>query len=257
MTRFVAVPVLAACLAMADDVPTGGTAPADTRYPLRAECAVNLLEIGKWIRTYRLARDGQYPPRLSAVFDQPGTPADDLRALLCPAAERQVDRDRLVPAYAYVHVKTPSKPLPAGEPPPEPEPPADEDESGNDEAEPEATDREEPEAEEPFMLVFDAEPVHQAGRNVLFSDLRTRYLPESEFQVRLAEQKDRWDREGREYEIVWEDAIPLTEEQYAGLRTGGPRLLRSPHFVITVGLLIAIAVVLLALAALKKKQAAE
>ncbi len=226
--------------------------PEETRYPHRARCALNLLEIGQRVQTYVLARDGEYPPALSAVFALPGTTGEEMQSLICPAARRRVSRDELVTNYAYVHLKTPPELPPLSGPEDEP------DESNADE--PDEPDADEPDAAEefePFIMVFDADPVHQQGRNVLFSDLELQYMPEAEFQALLAEQSHRFEREGRQYEIVWEDSIALTEQQYRALRRPAPFHLRSPHFLITLGLLAAIAGVLLALASLKKRQQAE
>ena len=233
--------------------------PEETRYPHRARCALNLLEIGQRVQTYVLARDGEYPPALSAVFALPGTTGEEMQSLICPAARRQVSRDELVTNYAYVHLKTPPElpPLPGPEGEPD-EPDADDPDEPDEQDEPDEPDEpDEAEEFEPFMMVFDAEPVHQQGRNVLFSDLELQYMPEAEFQALLAEQSHRFEREGREYEIVWEDSIALTEQQYRALRRPAPFHLRSPHFLITLGLLAAIAGVLLALASLKKRQQAE
>ncbi len=226
--------------------------PEETRYPHRARCALNLLEIGQRVQTYVLARDGEYPPALSAVFALPGTTGEEMQSLICPAARRRVSRDELVTNYAYVHLKTPPELPPLSGPEDEPDEPDE-----NEPDDPNADEHNEADEFEPFIMVFDADPVHQQGRNVLFSDLEVEYMPEAEFQALLAEQRYRFEREGREYEIVWEDSIALTEQQYRALRRPAPFHLRSPHFLITLGLLAAIAGVLLALAALKKKQQAE
>ena len=153
--------------------------PEQTRYPLRARCALNLIELSQWLQTFAMARDGMLPAKLSEVFVD--TSGGKWRCLVCPGTKAALVEGGLYPSYAYVNVTPGGRKL---------------------------------EIEQEDILAFDAEPVHQGGRNVLFSkDMEVRYLEESEFQERLAEQRAKWEKRDKKLEVVRQDLIPLDESQ--------------------------------------------
>jgi len=185
-----------------------GPAPAETRHPLRARCALNLLDIGKALQTFALARDGMLPARLSELFVD--TAGDRWRPLVCPATAPTPVEGGLYCTYAYVHAAPDGREL-----------------------RPDARD----------VLAFDAEPLHQNGRNVLFSDMQVEYVPETDFQKLLAAERAKWQERGKTLDIVRDDFIPLTKEQLAALAASRRSFVQSFHFRVALALVLAIAAV--------------
>ncbi len=189
-----------------------GLAPADTRYPLRAQCALNLLDVGCGIQAFVLAHSGTFPSKLADAF-RVDTASGNWRALICPATGPRFTDTGLIPSYAYLNLSPGRK--------------------DSDSAE-DNTD----------ILVFDREPVHEGGRNVLLADRRTvEYLTETEFQNRLAAQAAKWQKRSATQEVPSDDFIPLDRDQITGYQRAHVSFLHSMHFTIIAVLLAAIALV--------------
>jgi hypothetical protein len=211
LTALLAAPLATGLLAVAASgamLPGPAPTPDETRFPERAACAMNLLDIGVRLLQYAGEHEGQLPAKLSDAFGA------ELKAeggrLVCPSARPQVVPGGYSPSYGYV--AAPGKRL--------------------------------LEADPPVMLVFDGEPVHQDGRNVLSSNGEVEFLAEEVFQKRLAEQLATL---GNGAKVVREeDVIPLTAEEMARSRgRGGPTWQPYATIALTAG--IVIVVLLLAL----------
>ncbi len=90
--------------------------------------------------------------------------------------------------------------------------------------------------------------MHDGGRNVLLADLETvAHMREAEFQTALAEQRRRWEAQGKQLVIVQDDFIPLEEplDLRSGGKSGGGRrsFFASAHFKVAATLVLAIAAV--------------
>jgi prepilin-type processing-associated H-X9-DG protein len=155
--------------------PGPGPAPEQTQFPKRAACAQNLLQIGVRLLMWSKDHDGQLPTRLSDVFGESLKTEGGL--LVCPAAQPQVVPGGFSPSYGYVV----------------------------------APGRRLFDAKPPLMLVFDGEPVHQGGRNVLFTDGDVQYIADDIFQKKLTEQLATLG-EGAKV-IREEDVIPLAPDE--------------------------------------------
>ncbi len=207
------------CLLVSPGLGEQGPSPEETRYPLRARCAMNLLEVGEWLQIFALAKNGALPSKLSEAFVD--TSGANWRCLVCPADAPEPVEGGFYTSYAYVNVAPGGRKLR---------------ENGKD------------------ILAFDAQPVHQGGRNVLFSNMEVRYLKEPEFQKLLAEERARFLKRGKTLEIVRQDFIPLTETQLRNFKPSGQSFLGSVHFKITAAIVLAIGVVLVLLAMLRRKR---
>ncbi len=197
--------------------------PEHTQYPLRAQCALNLMEAGKYLQVFALARDGMLPSRLSEAFADASD--GSWRCLVCPADKLAVTQAGLRPSYAYAHI------APGGR---------------------KADDGEED------ILMFDAQPVHEGGRNVLFSDMKAvRYLSEADFQKLLAEQAAKWREQGKRLEIVSEERIPLSERDRQALGREGRTGRDALYFGIVLGIVALILVVVLLLVLQSQKRRAS
>jgi len=147
---------------------------------VRTRCAMNLIEIGTQILGYAQRTGGQLPSKLSEAFA--GKIKEKGSCLTCPAMRPAITVGGFFPSYAYVNVVPGPRNLADAE--------------GD-------------------ILVFDSEPVHDGGRNVLLSDadeggrFRVKYLKEADFQKMLAEQRKRWEQRGKKLEIVRQDLLPL------------------------------------------------
>ena len=191
----------------------------------RAQCAVNLIEIGRRINAYAAAHDGALPDGLTELFAGEGPSA--LRTLVCPAARPAVAKGGFYPSYLYVRTKSDGK----------------------------------LEVADDDVLAFDAEPVHEDGHNALLAKGEVVYLSRTALRARLAEQRERWAKLGHELELAAPDLVPLDE---AGLdtireRTGGKAsrwdaFFASGHFKIIVVLLLAIGLVGVLLVLQRRKQ---
>jgi len=192
----------------------------------RAQCAVNLIEIGRRIDAYAGSHDGALPNGLSELFAGEGPSV--LRTLVCPAARPAVAKGGFYPSYLYVRTKSDGT-LDV----------ADDD-----------------------VLAFDAEPVHEDGHNALLVKGEVVYLSRTAMRARLAEQRERWGKLGHELELAAPDLVPLDEEGLGIVRerTGGPAgrwgaFFASGHFKIIVALVIAIGLVGVLLVRQRRKQA--
>lgn len=179
----------------------------------RTECALNLAEISKRLHAFAVAHNGALPSKLSEAYV--GTSASALGELICPSARPHVVPGGFYPAYAYVNI------LPGGQ----------------------TTQKDTAD-----ILVFDREPVHDGGRNVLLADLETvAYMKETELQSALAEQQRRCQAEGKEFVVVQDDFIPLRDPR--DLQPGGAMgtsrhsFFASVHFKIAAALVLAIAAI--------------
>jgi hypothetical protein len=159
--------------------------PGRTLYPDRAQCALNLLEVGRRLASYAGGHGGELPPKLSDAF----TDADPktLGCLACPGMAPMVFTGGFRVSYAYVRPKQGRLTR---------------QEAGDD------------------ILVFDLEPVHEGGRNVLFANLEVKHFEEAEFDRLLSDQRDRWTKRGRTLEVVRHDVIPLQDEDAIGTAVG-------------------------------------
>jgi len=205
--------------------PAPGVAPGETQHPDRAECALRLLQVGDVIQQYVLANDGRLPARLSEAFE--GQVPQVGGALICPAMRPRVMGEHFRPSYHYIAPNGRTLAEIRGE-----------------------------------ILAFDAEPVHENGRNLLVSDadsggrLQVIYLAEDAFQKQLAEQRTRTEQRGGEFHIIEDDLIPLKglDPSAPTPQTGGD-LFASTHFRVVVGLLAGIVIVLVALMLLRSRDA--
>ncbi|MFH1731820.1 MAG: hypothetical protein ABIF82_09245 [Planctomycetota bacterium] len=217
------------CSLVAAGPPQDGQAPEDTRYPDRARCAMNLIELSARLGAFAAAHGGALPSKLSEALT--GTDPERWRCLICPGARPAVVRGGFHPSYVYLNITPGGRKLETG-------------------------------AED--IVAFDSGPVHQDGRNVLLSTMDVVYLSEAEFQTKLAAERQKWERAGKKVEFVRQDFIPLDDAQAEAMRedsaarpSGGWRALTgSVHFKIAVVLVIAIGVVavLLALQARKRNE---
>ena len=214
--------------------PTATTEPAEelTR-SVRARCVMNLVEIGTEILAYAQKTGGTLPSKLSEAF------ADKIKekgsCLTCPAVRPAITAGGFFPSYAYVNVVPGRRKLADAE--------------GD-------------------ILVFDSEPVHDGGRNVLLSDaeeegrFRVKYLPEADFQKMLADQTARWEGKGKKLEIVRRDLLPLEGLQLETSEKPGRTargFFASFHFKVALIIIVTIAavVVLLALLAMQGRKPKE
>lgn len=219
------LPLLAAfvCIALTAVAAEEGVAPEGTLYPERAQCGVNLLELGARLRQFAAAHDGALPSKLSEAFaDKDPAP---LRGLICPAARPAVTNGGFYPAYAYVNI------TPGGR-------------------------RIEGESED--ILAFDAEAVHEDGRNVLLTTMRVVYMKDADFQKALNAERARWEKAGKRMEIVDDDLIPLADPDALSAspeaESGGlSAFLASAHFKIVVVLVVAIGIILVLLVLRSRK----
>ncbi len=196
------------CLLASRSIAQQGYRPEETRYPLRARCAINLIEIGKHIQLFTLAREGILPSKLSEVFVD--TSKGWWRCLVCPSAKPAIVEGGFYTSYAYVNVTPDGRKI---------------EDCGED------------------ILVFDAEPAHQNGRNVLFTNMKVKYLEEPDFQKLLAKQRAKWEMQGKKLEIVRQDFIPLDETQLRNLNHERRSFFSSVHSKIALAIMLAIAVV--------------
>jgi hypothetical protein len=204
-----------------------GHDPSKTRFPARAQCGLHLIEIAQRIQLYAAANDGMLPLRLSQAYTDIAGGGDAWQSLICPAARPELVDGRFQPSYHYVTV------VPGGR----------------------KLEPKDVESKDPEMLVFDAAPVHQKGRNVLFSDMEVRYVPEAEFQELLASQTAKWaKREGVQMKIEGNDVVALDEEQQRRFPRPGRSFTRSIHFKITLGLVLAIVIVLVLLLIISRRR---
>ena len=226
----VAIALGLACSLVAAAPPQDGQAPEDTRYPDRARCAMNLIELSARLGAFAAAHDGALPSKLSEALT--GTDPDRWRCLICPAARPAVVKGGFHPSYVYLNITPGGRKLDAG-------------------------------AED--VVAFDSWPVHQDGRNVLLSTMEVVYLGEAEFQTKLAAARQNWEKLGKKVEFVRQDFIPLDDAQVEAMREdsaakpsgGWSALTGSVYFKITAVIVIAIGVVvvLLALQARKRNDA--
>ena len=221
--------LVAVCLACL--VPAGvlaqevqeGLAPEETARPLRAGCAMNLLEIAKMLELYATARDGAFPSRLSELFTE--VSGGNSRCLVCPAASPQVVEGGFRPSYAYVDVVPGGRNIADG--------PDD-------------------------IVAFDAEPVHEGGRNVLFSNFDVEYMKDADFWETLTRQEEQWKEQGKTLNVVLDDLLPLTAGELRAMKAGATPFFDSVHFKIALLLVLAIIVLAayLVILSLKRKSAA-
>lgn len=201
--------------------PTGlvGTEPPH----LRTECAVNLVEMGKRLHAFAVTRGGVLPSKLSEAYI--GTSKSVLGELVCPSARPDVVPGGFRPAYACVNV------APGG------------------------WAMQERTAD---IFVFDREPVHDGGRNVLLADLETVvYMKEADFQAALVEQQRRWKLKDKELLVIEHDFIPLKDPLARRPAVSGRTwhsFFASVHFKIATTLMLAIATITIILLLRKRER---
>ncbi len=204
-----------------------GVAPEATRFPERAECGVNLLNISAALQAFAAAHDGALPSKLSEAFA--GAERTELQNLICPAARPRVTEGGFHPSYAYVNITPGGRKLA-------------------------------PDAED--ILAFDLAPVHEGGHNVLLTTMRAVYMEEVDFLSALDEQRARWEKLGKKVEIISQDLIPLADGDPLPARPDidpaantdrWDAFVASAHFKIAVVVLIAIGFVLLLLVLQSRK----
>ncbi len=184
---------------------------------LRTECALNLVEMSKRLNAFALTRNGGLPSKLSEAYI--GAPRSALGELVCPSAKPDVVPGGFHPSYAYVNIVPGGWAL---------------------------------QGKTADILVFDREPVHDGGRNVLLADLETVvHMKEADFQAALAEQQKRWKAQDKELVVVQDDFIPLRDP--LDLRpVGAPSrswrsLFSSIYFKVAATLVLAIAAIVMIL----------
>ena len=206
-----------------------GIAPKATRYPERAECGINLLQVSARLLQFAAAHDGALPSKLSDAFA--GAEPAELRHLICPAARPNITNGKFCTSYAYVNITPGGRKIDA-------------------------------DAED--ILAFDMEPVHEGGRNVLLTTMRAVYMEETDFQKALVEQREKWEKLGKNMEIVTQDLFPLADEEALPAASdseaapgGLSAFVASAHFKIAIVILIAIGIVLLLLVLQSKKNSSD
>jgi|GEM_PF-3355728 len=209
--------LVAVCLALL--LPAGalaqesqeGFAPEETARPLRAGCAMNLLEIARMLQLHATARDGAFPSRLSELFTD--VSGGNSRCLVCPAASPQVVEGGFRPSYSYVEVTPGGRNIADG--------PDD-------------------------IVAFDADPVHEGGRNVLFSNFDVAYMKDADFWKMLLRQEQEWNARGKTLNVVLDDFLPLSAGELSTLTAGNASssFFDSVHF--RIALLLALAIIALA-----------
>lgn len=223
----VAIAIGLICSLVAAAPPQDGQAPGDTRYPDRARCAMNLIELSARLGAFAAAHDGALPSKLSETLT--GADPGRWRCLICPAARPAIVTGGFHPSYVYLGITPGGRKLDTG-------------------------------SED--ILAFDSRPVHQDGRNVLLSTMEVVYLGEAEFQTKLAAERQKWEKLGKKVEFVRRDFIPLGDAQARAMREDSAAkssgrwsaLTGSVYFKITAVIVIAIGVVALLLALQARKR---
>ena len=211
------------CMILGGSLTSGGVEEVFHTPTTRAECAMSLIEIGKRLQLFAARRQGMHPSKLSELVTE-GTPSAG-QYLACPGALPNVVTGGFYSSYAYLAVVPDGRKL---------------------------------DTKQQEMLAFDATPVHENGRNVLYSNMAVDYLKEPDFQKRLAAEQERYRKQGKKLEVVQLDFVPLADGQLLNLERDAGSFFDSVHVKITLAILLGIGLVLvLLLAVVQRRKSGE